>query len=336
MIIGISKGHSIKGIATGACDILSETVVNRAVGNLLISKLRAKGHTVVDCSKDTATSELNQLQGVVAKANAQYLDIFIDLHLNAGKGKGSEVYVLNGASSSTKAAAQKVQDNLVSIGFANRGVKQANFYTLKNTKCKAILIEIFFIDTQSDCDLYKKLGDEIIANKIAEAITNESYENTKVDNKESQDKIDNKEPENLKYNATIIKNFMYHRDSKGNKIGESNIAIGTKIKVEYIDNELQLVKVKYFDNNSLKECFISNVPNCIDYRYKDAWKNGSTKEIVYSSDKAISDIGYLDPYENATPISISNNMLQLVYTTPKGKNTKTGFVKYFSDFNSKF
>ena len=38
MIIGISKGHAIKGIATGACAILSETVVNRAVGNLLISK----------------------------------------------------------------------------------------------------------------------------------------------------------------------------------------------------------------------------------------------------------------------------------------------------------
>ena len=336
MIIGISKGHAIKGIATGACAILSETVVNRAVGNLLISKLRAKGHTVIDCSKDTATSELNQLQGVVAKANAQYLDIFIDLHLNASGGRGSEVYVLNGASTSTKQIAQKVQNKLVSIGFNDRGVKTANFYTLKNTKCKAILIEMFFIDTQSDCDLYKKLGDEIIANKIAEAITGESYDSVKAENKETQDKIENKETDGLDYNATIVKNFMYHRDSKGDRIGELNIPIGTKVKVEYIDNNLQLAKVKYYDNKVLKECFINNVPNCIDYRYKNAWKNGSTKEIVYSSDEAKSDIGYLDPYEEATPISISNNMLQLVYSTTKGANTKTGFVKYFANFNSKF
>ncbi|WP_291560756.1 SH3 domain-containing protein [Clostridium sp. UBA2485] len=73
--------------------------------------------------------------------------------------------------------AQETLKNITNLGFNNRGVKNgSNLYVIRNTKSKAMLIELFFIDS-ADVELYKKLGSERLASAIVEGITGRSTPN---------------------------------------------------------------------------------------------------------------------------------------------------------------
>lgn len=175
MIIGIDKGHCVSGAATGAVGLLVEHVENRKIGNELISLLRSMGHTVVDCSVDHASSVNEQLAGIVRKANAQKLDLFVSIHLNAGGGHGTETYIYNGSyngKAANKDKATKINNAVVSsCGFRNRGVKEANFYVLRETVAPAVLVETCFVDSSEDKG---KLNTSAVARAMATAITGQS------------------------------------------------------------------------------------------------------------------------------------------------------------------
>ena len=136
------------------------------------------------------------------------------------------------------------------------------------------------------------------------------------------------------YNATVRNDFFYLRDSNGNKTS-GIIEIGTKIKVLDVSYSKQLVYIAYLENNTEKKAYITNATNCIEYLYANQWSNGSTKEIVYETSSCSNSIGNIDPYEKATPLYRENGILHVVYTTSKGANTKSGYVKYNGRF-SKF
>ncbi|CUQ08497.1 bacteriophage endolysin [Clostridium paraputrificum] len=171
MIIGVDKGHTVQnGGVCGACGLLKESVENRPVGNKVIEKLRALGHTVIDCSCDYSKDRDEQLAAIVKKANAQKLDLFLSLHLNAGGGTGAEVYTTN--TSGAKSEAKKLIDTYCNrTGFKNRGHKYADFYVLGHTVAPAMLIEMAFVDTEADYKKWNNLGAELIANAIVEGIT---------------------------------------------------------------------------------------------------------------------------------------------------------------------
>ena len=171
MIIGVDKGHTVQnGGVCGACGLLKESVENRPVGNKVIEKLRILGHTVIDCSCDYSKDRDEQLAAIVKKANAQKLDLFLSLHLNAGGGTGAEVYTTN--TSRAKSEAKKLIDTYCNrTGFKNRGHKYAEFYVLRHTVAPAMLIEMAFVDTEADYKKWNDLGAELIANAIVEGIT---------------------------------------------------------------------------------------------------------------------------------------------------------------------
>jgi hypothetical protein len=171
VIIGVDKGHTVQnGGVCGACGLLKESVENRPVGNKVIEKLRILGHTVIDCSCDYSKDRDEQLAAIVKKANAQKLDLFLSLHLNAGGGTGAEVYTTN--TSGAKSEAKKLIDTYCNrTGFKNRGHKYAEFYVLRHTVAPAMLIEMAFVDTEADYKKWNDLGAELIANAIVEGIT---------------------------------------------------------------------------------------------------------------------------------------------------------------------
>lgn len=171
MIIGIDKGHSTwNKTPCGAIGLLNESKENRPVGDKIIQKLRALGHTVIDCSCNSASNVNEQLATIVKKANAQKLDLFLSLHLNAGGGTGAEVYTTN--TSGAKQEAKKLIDTYCNrTGFKNRGHKYAEFYVLRHTVAPAMLIEMAFVDTEADYKKWNDLGAELIANAIVEGIT---------------------------------------------------------------------------------------------------------------------------------------------------------------------
>lgn len=173
MVIGVDCGHTLSGAGTGAVGIVKETDKNRQVGKRLMAMLKEKGHTVIDCSVDVST---NDLADRVAKANAQKLDLFISLHLNAfdGSAYGVETYIWNGSWSgktANKTKAQAIQNELKTI-WRDRGVKEANFYVLRETRDAAVLVELGFCDNKGDMD---KWDNEKIAKALFKGITGAEY-----------------------------------------------------------------------------------------------------------------------------------------------------------------
>ncbi len=165
-IYAIDIGHNA-AYDTGAVGIKAENACNKEVGTLVISKLRALGFTVVDCSPTrTPTSTTDSLQQRCDAANAAHADYFMSIHFNIFKGtaQGSEIYI---GSDKMKSKATQVLANLASIGFVNRGIldNSRGLYVLSNTDMPSMLVECAFLDSVSDMAKYD-------ANKIADALVN--------------------------------------------------------------------------------------------------------------------------------------------------------------------
>lgn len=176
MRIGINCGHTVSGQkGCGTVGIINESDETRAVGKILIVLLRQLGHTVYDCTDDYAASTQDNLNKIVDMANKQPLDLFVSIHFNAGGGKGVEVFTHGGAKHTE---AVNICNALNALGFTNRGVKDGSGYAVvRRTNAKAMIVEVCFVDTETDVDLYKRIGAEAVAAAIAKAITEQTIEN---------------------------------------------------------------------------------------------------------------------------------------------------------------
>lgn len=173
MRIGINCGHTVSGQpGCGAVGLIDESDETREVGNRLMAILKGAGHTVVNCTNDYASTTSANLAEICRLANAQPLDLFVSIHFNSGGGHGTEVFTYGGQ---RHAEAVAVCDKLHALGFTNRGVKDGSYlYVIRHTDAKAMLVEVCFVDSASDVDLYGRLGASVIATVIAEAITGQA------------------------------------------------------------------------------------------------------------------------------------------------------------------
>jgi len=99
-------------------------------------------------------------------------DYFISFHRNAyqpEKAKGVETYTYLNPGSESTGLAESIQASLIALGFINRGVKEANFHVLRETKAQAVLVEVGFIDNSEDNKLFDAKRDSIIKG-LAKAI----------------------------------------------------------------------------------------------------------------------------------------------------------------------
>ena len=172
MKIGINCGHTVSGQpGCGAVGFINESDETRKVGYKLMEYLKSAGHTVVNCTNDKAASTNENLSKIVAMANAQPLDLFVSIHFNSARGKGTEVFTYGGKE---HAEALNILKNMSKLGFTNRGVKDgSSLYVVKRTNAKAMLIEVCFVDTKSDVELYEQRGANAVAKAICNAITGE-------------------------------------------------------------------------------------------------------------------------------------------------------------------
>lgn len=165
--IAINAGHTATGKGTGAVGYINESAETRNVVKALIPLLKNKGFDVVNATVDKAASNTAYLQKAVQTANKAKAGIFLSIHFNAGGGKGCESYTWKGRKHKQ---AVKINKGLEALGFRNRGVKDGSaFYVIRKTNMTAILVEVCFVDTKTDCDLYKRVGSEKIAAAIAAA-----------------------------------------------------------------------------------------------------------------------------------------------------------------------
>ena len=170
MRIGVKCGHTVTGQpGSGASGYLVESDETRAVGYALMDLLRQQGHTVIDCTDDYANSTGENLRNICALANTQPLDLFVSIHFNAGQGQGVECWTYG---SGDAGCADKIKRNIAMLGFRDRGIKDgSHLYVIKYTTARAVLVEVCFVDTESDAKQYKKIGASNIAAAICEGIT---------------------------------------------------------------------------------------------------------------------------------------------------------------------
>ena len=161
----LSAGHTVSGAGTGAVGYLIESIETRKVVNAVKRYLEMKGHTVYIANVDKAKSQGDYLCSVVNKANETDADLFVSIHFNAGRGRGSECFTWRGKQTSQSVGICK---ELSELGFFNRGVKDgSNLYVIRKTKMPSVLVEVCFVDNRNEYELYKKLG----VNRVAQAIT---------------------------------------------------------------------------------------------------------------------------------------------------------------------
>jgi N-acetylmuramoyl-L-alanine amidase len=167
MKFGIDSGHNCPP-DTGASGIRFEDNLTLDVGTRVISKLQALGHEVVVCRPNSAGSVRDSLSKRCDKANSSKVDIYVSIHFNCfnGQANGTELFAIGDTSSKI---AKPVLDEIVKLGFFNRGVKSgSHLFVLRNTNMPAILVEGCFIDSKKDMDLYNP---EAMANAIVKGLT---------------------------------------------------------------------------------------------------------------------------------------------------------------------
>lgn len=147
-----------------------EHVLDRQVKDAVATKLRSLGYTVYDDTDEVGTTQSQNLNNIIRNSNSHAVDLVISFHLNAsdGNGQGVEVLYYDQKDLAAKISAQLAKD----IGWRDRGAKQrTDLAVLNGTKAPAILIELGFIDNESDM---AKWNVDKIANSIVFALTGQT------------------------------------------------------------------------------------------------------------------------------------------------------------------
>ncbi|MBD2690854.1 N-acetylmuramoyl-L-alanine amidase [Anabaena catenula] len=167
MKFGIDMGHNCPP-DTGASGIKFEDNLTVEIGTKVIAKLKSLGHEAISCNPSSASTVSQSLGRRCDIANRNKVDLYVSIHFNAfnGKANGTEIFAISDAGKKT---AKSVLDEIIKLGFFNRGVKSgSHLYVLRNTNMSAILIECCFIDSAKDMQLY---DGEAMASAIVKGLT---------------------------------------------------------------------------------------------------------------------------------------------------------------------
>jgi N-acetylmuramoyl-L-alanine amidase len=182
MKICVVAGHTMKGKGTGASKYINESTENRVVSKLVVEYLKKAGHEVDYYAIDEATDYLAKQ---VNFANKKKYDLVVQIHFNAGGGTGTETLY---KTSTGKKYAEQVTKSLGKL-YKQRGAKvRTDLYWLNKTNAPAILVEVCFVDSTTDTNIYNAnkphtakliaegiIGQEIIEKPVETPVSNKKY-----------------------------------------------------------------------------------------------------------------------------------------------------------------
>ncbi|MBD2461759.1 N-acetylmuramoyl-L-alanine amidase [Oscillatoria sp. FACHB-1407] len=168
-LVMIDPGHG--GSDPGAIGIegLREKDVVLAIARQVATVLTQNGLRTAMTRSGDEDLELNPRVRIAEQARA---NLFVSIHANAisldrPEVNGLETYHYPGSSRSATLA-QAIQTSILNtIQIRDRGVRQANFYVLKNTSMPAVLVEVGFVTGQEDA---VNLARSDYQSRMAEAI----------------------------------------------------------------------------------------------------------------------------------------------------------------------
>jgi N-acetylmuramoyl-L-alanine amidase len=155
----ISSGHG--KYVRGASGVLDEVDCARAVVEKVAEELQERGVEVTTFNDDTSTSQSENLATIVDAHNSEQRDLDVSVHFNAyvetTSPMGCEVLYVTQSS-----LAARMAGAIAACGFINRGAKKrTDLYFLNQTTGPAILIEVCFVDSAADADVYSRQFDRI-------------------------------------------------------------------------------------------------------------------------------------------------------------------------------
>lgn len=171
MAVAIRMGH-MKNVDQGAVGLVNEYDVNRAYTPYIHKALQRSGIETLDCTPESAVSMNDSLCQGVDKANNSNCELFISCHVNAFSNSQANGSTVIYGSEWEKKLAQCILDELVGLGFTNRGVSpnDRGLYEIKATKMSTVIVEPFFCTNQNDTDIYNKVGAKGLGEAIAKGI----------------------------------------------------------------------------------------------------------------------------------------------------------------------
>lgn len=141
---------------------------NLKLGKDVKKEVERHGVQVDETRKGDETLSLN---GRSVIANKKNYDFFISFHRNAfnKKSRGAETFTYILKKPKAVQLATDINDAMVKVGFKNRGVKNANFAVLRQTKADAVLMEVGFVDNELDNALFDRVYQSLVL-EITKAI----------------------------------------------------------------------------------------------------------------------------------------------------------------------
>lgn len=155
--IFIDPGHG--GTDPGAIGHIIEKEFNLLIAKNVIEKLKEYSCEVYTSRTTDTTVSLGDR---VALSNKNKCDVFVSIHCNSAESKaatGFESFSYTGNSTLQKNVHNEIMKGLK---LKDRGMKSSNFYVLKNTSSKAILIELGFVNNAEDCRVLKSSVSKIV------------------------------------------------------------------------------------------------------------------------------------------------------------------------------
>ena len=176
MIIAISSGHGLH--VSGAHTALANEVIEaRRVTQDVVRRLRELGVWAFEFHDDSSRNQNDNLNAIVRWHNERIRTLDVSIHFNAIDGirpGGIGVEVLHRTPEAADLA-RRVSAAIASAGqLINRGAVndgRANVRFLNQAQRPAILIEVGFINSETDMRNYRRNYDEIV-NAIARTLAN--------------------------------------------------------------------------------------------------------------------------------------------------------------------
>ncbi|MDR3597941.1 N-acetylmuramoyl-L-alanine amidase [Clostridium sp.] len=172
----IAVGHTASGnVGCGVIARLDESNCTRQIGVLVSQYLKEKGYEVDLLRIDKSNSyDCEDCYERADEANeiAKTLDVelYMEIHINAGGGTGTEVCVTGKSEVANEYAAKVTTSLSNALNLPNRGVKTRSLIVLNKTVMPAILVECLFADSD-DANVYDP---EVIARAIVSGLVGAS------------------------------------------------------------------------------------------------------------------------------------------------------------------
>ena len=167
--IAISSGHGLH--VPGASSVLNEVTEARRVVRAVAERLRASGVDVAEFHDNTSRNQTDNISAIVAWHNARDCDINLSAHFNAfqptAAPMGTEaLYVSKDTASIASALAEAVAAAgrfrlRHNIKPSPGAVLRNDLGFLNRTGNPAVLLEVCFVDSAADAELYESRFDRI-------------------------------------------------------------------------------------------------------------------------------------------------------------------------------